>query len=137
MASGSGGAVCTGQAVLCIPARTALTRAMLSFFVRPLTVGTVSGGSFDVESLPLPVAMLDDVRPVEGWLAGVVDELGLFGTSAAAATPVGASRSGGITPPVGDGRASLLAAQATDAINAKGISRVRGEYLLIKLLRIS
>src|ERR1700746_4113834 len=81
MAPGSWGAVFTGQAVLFSPALTALTRAMLSFFVRPLMVGTVIGGSFATESLPAPLAELDAVPPgtggIAGWLAvteAMVDE---------------------------------------------------------------
>jgi hypothetical protein len=57
---GSGGAVFTGQSLFLRPAFTAITSAMLSFFVRPFTVGTVIGGSFAAaESFALPDGVLD------------------------------------------------------------------------------
>jgi len=104
---------------------------MLSFLVRPFTVGTVIGGSFDVESLPLPEVVLDAVRPV----GGAPEEVVLLATSAADATLAGDAW-GGMTSPPGVGRASLLAAQATEAISAKGKSTLIDEYLLNKLLGI-
>jgi hypothetical protein len=109
---------------------------MLSFLVRPFTVGTVIGGSFEVESLPAPVAVLDAVLLVGGGVNGVVEGLGLPATPAADATLAG-DASGGMTSPVGDGLASLAAAQAKDAISAKGMSTLMDEYLLNKLLCIS
>lgn len=107
---------------------------MLSFLVRPFTDGTVISGSFDVESVPVPVAALDSVLPVVG--KGEVDELVLPGTPAADVTWAG-DRSGGMTSPAGVGRASLAAAQATDAISAKGMSTLIEEFVLNKLLCIS
>ncbi|PYO80615.1 MAG: hypothetical protein DMD63_00800 [Gemmatimonadetes bacterium] len=104
---------------------------MLSFLVRPFTDGTVIGGSFDVESLLVPVAVLDAVRPV----AGALEEVVLPATSAADATLAGDAW-GGMTSPTGVGRASLLAAQATDVISAKGMSTLMDEYLLNQLLGI-
>ena len=41
-----------------------------------------------------------------------------------------------MTSPTGVGRASLLAAQATDVISAKGMSTLMDEYLLNQLLGI-
>ena len=62
---GSGAGVFTGQRVLFLPARMALTRAMLSFFVLPLTDGTVIGGSFGAESLATAAVVLEAVVPTE------------------------------------------------------------------------
>jgi len=59
MEPGSGGGVFTGHIVLFLPARIALTSAMLSFLVRFATEGTVMGGSFGAESFataPAPPA---------------------------------------------------------------------------------
>src|SRR2546423_13677701 len=51
---GSGcGAVFTGQSLLANPALTAATSARLSFLVRPLIVGTASGGAFGGQAFPL------------------------------------------------------------------------------------
>lgn len=134
IAPGNCGAVLTGHAVFTIPALTALTSAMLSFLVRPFTDGTVIGGSFAVESLPVPLAVLDAVTPVVVG-TGVADELVVPVTPAADATAGDAS--GGITSPPGVGRASLLAAQAREAKIAKGMSTLMDEYLLSKLRCIS
>lgn len=125
IAPASWGAVFTGQAVLLSPALTALTRAMLSFLVRPLMVGTVIGGSFAAESFPVPLAVLDAVRTA----VGAVDEL---------ATPAAEAVEGpsGMTSPAGVGRASLLA-HAMDTKNAKGMSMPVDECLLNKLRCIS
>src|SRR4029078_11907237 len=62
---GSGGAVFTGQSLFLRPPLTAITSAMLSFLLRPLTGGTVIGGSLAaVESLaPLAAPVLDAARP--------------------------------------------------------------------------
>src|SRR5438045_6611827 len=113
MACGSWGAVFTGHSLFFSPAFTALTSARLSFFVRPLIVGTVIGGSFAAESFVAPVAVLDAARPVavpvDATPAEAVDDAVVAGDASATWVP-----SGG-TSPEGDGRASLLAAQATDA----------------------
>src|SRR6476469_1739712 len=106
MAPGSWGAVLTGQAVLLSPALTALTRAMLSFLVRPLMVGTLIGGSFAAESLPVPLAELDAVPPGTGGIAGWLAATEVMVDEAAVEVPSG-SRS-----PDGVGRESLAAAQA-------------------------
>jgi hypothetical protein len=121
--------------VLSIPALTALTNAMLSLLVRPLTVGTVIGGSLAVESLP-PLAVLDAVPPVTVGIPGLVDELAVPMTLAADATVV-VDPSGAIASPAGVGRASLLAAQAREANIANGMSTLMDEYLLNKLRCIS
>src|SRR5450759_4248492 len=107
MDPGSGGGVFTGQLLFSSPAVTAFTRARLSFLVRPFTEGTVIGGSLAVESLPGLDAVLDAAFGVDG-----VDE-------AAPATPCGAATAnggpaGGISSTPGVGRASLLAAQASE-----------------------
>src|SRR3954468_7386782 len=106
MACGSWGAVFTGHSLFFSPALTALTSARLSFFVRPLIVGTVTGGSFAAESLA-PVLVLDAVTdapeaPAPAVVDGVVDAFAL-GEASATWVP-----SGG-TSPTGEGRASLLA----------------------------
>src|SRR3954464_6893893 len=127
---GSGGAVCTGQAVFFIPAFTAITRAMLSFFVRPLMVGTVIGGSLDAESWRAPDGVLDAAPrpPVVGAppIAGALEE-------AAATTRDGsvddAAFSVATLSPFGDGCASLLAAQAA-AASSERLSNATEEDLL-------
>src|SRR6185436_1125694 len=128
MAPGSWGAVFTGQAVLFSPAFTALTRAMLSFLVRPGIDGTVTGGSLGAESLPTPVAVLDAV-PVAGTVAVEAElETGVelaLGDGEASATCV---PSGG-TSPTGFGRPSLLAAQAADAAMVNAPSTLVDRYL--------
>src|SRR2546423_5053135 len=86
IACGNCGAVFTGQAVLFNPARTAFTSAMLSFLVRPLTVGTAMSGSFALGSLPLALPVLEADACVAAAV-GVVDELAT-GRTAAAATLV-------------------------------------------------
>src|SRR6476660_6111689 len=100
IAPGSCGAVFTGQAVFFNPALTALTRAMLSFLVRPLMVGTVIGGSFAAESLPVPVAVLDAVPAFTVAAVEAVDEAALVSPAEATA---GADPSGR-TSPEGFGR---------------------------------
>src|SRR5438105_7891351 len=135
IALGNCGAVFTGQAVLLSPARTAFTSAMLSFLVRPLTVGTAMGGTFAVESLPPALPALEGGSSVAAAPVREVDELAT-GRMAAAATLVG-DPAGGMTSPPGDGRASLLAAQASDASRTKGTSTLIEEYLRKKLRCIS
>ena len=71
IAAGNCGAVFTGQSVFFIPALTALTNAMLSFLVRPLTVGTVTGGSLAVESLPRPFVVVDGVAASGGYITAI------------------------------------------------------------------
>jgi len=99
----------------------AFTRARLSFFVRPFTDGTVIGGSLSAESLAAVAPVLDAV------LDAGVDE-------AAPVTPCGAvarrGPAGGSASTPGDGCASLLAAQARDAISAKEVNTGIDEYLL-------
>jgi hypothetical protein len=58
MEPGRGGGVLTGHSVLFLPARIALTSAILSFFVRFATEGTVMGGSFGTVSLATVVVAL-------------------------------------------------------------------------------
>ena len=128
MAPGSCGAVRTGQSVFSSPALTALTRAILSFLVRPFMVGTVMGGLLAAESLPVPLAVLDAATPVGDEAVGLVEELAVTLIPAAEATEA----SGGTTSPPGVGRASLLAAQAREAKMAKGTSAPMDEYLLNK-----
>src|SRR5450756_3146616 len=99
------------------PAVTAFTRARLSFLVRPFTEGTVIGGSLAVESLPGLDAVLEAVFGADG-----VDE-------AAPATPCGATAAsgepaGGISSTPGVDRASLLTAQAREAMRANEASTV-------------
>jgi len=69
-------------------------------------------------------------------IAGVVDELVLFDTSAATATLAG-DPSVGTASPDGDGCASLAAAHATEAISVNGMTAAVNEILLNKLLCIS
>src|SRR2546423_15558518 len=100
---------------------------MLSFLVRPLTVGTVMGGSFAVESLPPARPVLEVVSPGAVAAVGMVDE---FATARAAAAATLVDGSGGTTSPAGDGRASLLAAQERQARSANEVSTLEDEYLL-------
>jgi hypothetical protein len=93
----------------------AFTSAKLSFLVRPFTEGTVIGGSLAAESLP---ALKDVLEAVFG-ADGVDEEVPAtpWGAAAASAGPAGGSSS---TP--GVGRASLLAAQAREAMRANEVS---------------
>jgi hypothetical protein len=118
-APGSCGAVFTGHAVFLRPAFTAATSARLSFLVRPLMVGTITGGSFGAES----VAVLEAVED-PAVAAGAVDDAAAMG--AASATSV---TSGG-TSPAGVGPASLLAAQA---IETAKMTAFRDRYLMSKV----
>jgi hypothetical protein len=102
---GSGSCVFTGQAVLSIPALIAFTSARLSFEVRPFTEGTVIGGSLAPESFPVPDTVLDAV------LAGIGDAATATGTICGVVEAICASV--GIASPPGEGRASLVAAQAS------------------------
>src|SRR4051812_44974330 len=134
MAPGNCGAVFTGQAVLFIPALTAITSAMLSFLVRPLMVGTVIGGSLAAESLP--VAVLDVARgpPIAVAVVGAAFATGI---TVAPEEAVVDDPSVGTVSPTGVGRASLLAAHAREAISEKVMSTLMDEYLSNKLLCIS
>ena len=120
---GSWVAVFTGQAEFSSPALTAFTSARLSFFVRPFTEGTVTGGSFAVESLPALLPVLE--------AAGVVDELGEAAAGTAGTPWVVATATvdsaGGICSAPGDGRASLLAAQPSRAMTRR-LSKGMDEY---------
>src|ERR1700680_748183 len=118
MDPGSGGGVFTGQLVFCSPAVTAFTSARLSFLVRPFTEGTVIGGSLAAESLPIVDAVLEAVAGVSG--ADGVEEAAPATPCCAAAASGGPA--GGISAPPGVGRASLLAAQASEAMRANGRS---------------
>ena len=108
---GSGGAVLTGQSGFLSPAETAFTNARLSFFVRPFTDGTVTGGAFAAEFPPAVDVVLEAVLNVES-----VDEAV---TKAAAAS---GGPAGGICSVPGDGRVSLLAAHASEVASAKEMS---------------
>src|ERR1043166_858800 len=111
---GSGcGAVFTGQSLLASPALTAATSARLSFFVRPLIVGTVIGASLAAESFPVRVAVPDAVVANDGV------ELATVTGAGSAASAVGGPCCE-IASPVGDCRASFVAAHANAATNAKG-----------------
>lgn len=110
------------------PARIAFTKARLSFFVRPLTEGTVIGGSFAAESFAMVEAVVKAVLDDAGATTGVDD---------AAVTPwaeaVGTVPSGGSPSTPGAGPASLLAAQAREARRATERNTVIDEYLLNKV----
>jgi len=74
-------------------------------------VGTTTGGSFGAESFAAPVAVLEavaDPGAATGVVAAVDDALAPTGDANAIEVP-----SGG-TSPLGDGRASLLAAHAIE-----------------------
>jgi hypothetical protein len=115
--------------VFFIPTLTAFTSSRLSLLVRPLTVGTVTGGSLAAESFPMRDAVLDEVFPLEIVAPATGAEAPFDGMLALAADPVrtaacevedaAVGESLGIDSPVGDGRASLLAAQASEATSAK------------------
>jgi hypothetical protein len=94
----------------------AFTRARLSFFVRPLTDGTVIGGSLAAESFPMLEAVLEAVLDADGaGVAAGVDEAPWLIPWAEA---VGSVPSGGSASTPGAGRPSLLAAQAREPIRA-------------------
>lgn len=118
---GSGGAVLTGQSGFLSPAETAFTNARLSFFVRPFTDGTVTGGAFAAESLPAVNVVLDAVLNVES----VGEAVTAFPWAAAAAS---GGPAGGMPSIPGLGRVSLLAAQASEVASAKEMSMII-EYL--------
>lgn len=74
--------------------------------MRPFTEGTVIGGSLAAESFPTPDAVLDAV------LAGIGDDETATATVCGVDDPT-VCASGEIDSPPGEGRASLLAAQAS------------------------
>ena len=119
IAPGSCGAVRTGHAVFFRPAFTALTSARLSFFVRPLMVGTTTGGSFGAESLPATLAVLEAAPEVVDPEVVETDAIVDDATDGVA---------GGTSPP-GDGCASLAAAQARAAAAVKQMSGIIDRYL--------
>jgi hypothetical protein len=120
MDPGSGAAVLTGQRVLFIPALMALTKAMLSFLVRPGTDGTVIGGALAV-SVPEATVELDAV--VVPAPIGVVEAVATAGVELAMSGPPSVVS---CSDP-GVGRASLLAAHAnmptSPTINAEAVKR--------------
>jgi hypothetical protein len=90
-----------------------------------LIVGTVMGGSLAAESLPTPFTVLDAL--------GLVVALATIAGVGCAASAVGGP-SGEIVWPIGDGVASLLAAQANEVMTAAG--RIE-KYLLNNVELIS
>ena len=116
---GSGGGVFTGHSVLFFPARTALTRAMLSFRVRPATDGTVMGGSFGAESVAVAAAtVLAVAAGVSADMTAGVDVAAASAFSVAVAVDISGCPPGGTTSSEGVAPASLLAAQPEmDAAN--------------------
>src|SRR5256714_7755103 len=132
---GSGcGDVFTGQSLLANPALTAATSARLSFFVRPLIVGTASGGSFGAESLPVIPAVLgreaDTVDEADTNVDEVVRESDLVDANATGGSPIP------IWSPVVDGRASRPAAQPVSAAATKTSRRGVYEFVQNALSRI-
>jgi len=104
--------------VLSIPALTAFTRARLSFFVRPFTEGTVTGGSFAV-SLPAPATALGVAVPRTGEAADATGTI--CGVDEAVCTSLGTD-----SPP-GEGLESLAAAQASAVANVNEKNMPRQE----------
>jgi hypothetical protein len=129
---GSGGAVFTGHAVFARPDLTAFTRARLSFFVRPLTEGTVIGGAFAAESFPTLEAVLEAVFEAVRLSVGVDDAAGVTPWSEVAASVPAVA-----IPSVAAERASFAATQARDARRVREINTVKDEYVLNKVRCIS
>jgi hypothetical protein len=127
---GSGGAVFTGHAVFSKPALTAFTRARLSFFVRPLTEGTVIGGAFGAESVSTLEGVLEAVFGGAGPSVGVEDVAGVtpWGEAATAMNPPVEMPSAAAAE-----RVSLLATQAREARRVREINTVIDEYLSNKV----
>jgi hypothetical protein len=96
---------------------------MLSFFVRPFTDGTVTGGSFAAESFPTVEAVLEAAPDRTG-----VEEAGDTAFSWVVPAPI-TEPAGGISSTPGAGRVSLLAAQASDVARTKETSMVEEKYL--------
>jgi hypothetical protein len=119
MEPGSGATVFTGQLVFSSPALTAFTSARLSFLVRPFTEGTVIGGSLAAESFAVPGVVLEAAFDAAVAVGGVDDALPVtpWGAAVAAREP-----SGGIASTPGEGRASLLAAQASEDMSTNETS---------------
>jgi hypothetical protein len=119
MEPGSGGGVFTGQFLFFKPTVMAFTSARLSFLVRPFTEGTVIGGSFAAESFAVPGVVLEAAFDAAGAVGGVDDALPVtpWGAAVEAREP-----SGGIPSTPGAGRASLLAAQASEAASTNDTS---------------
>jgi len=100
---------------------------MLSFLVRPLTVGTVIGGSLAaVESLaPLAAPVLDAARPGPVVVADRAAAVPTAGSEALETCTAGVVEDVARIPSVGiwfsfaDGRASLLAAQPIQVAAAR------------------
>jgi len=120
MEPGNGAGVFTGQSVLFLPARMALMSAMLSFFVRFATDGTVMGGSLGAVSFaaiamaevlsPLDVGVVDPVTGAGGGGVGIaVSAASAF--SVAVAVETSGWPPGGTAPSAVVAPASLLAAQ--------------------------
>src|SRR4029077_3349000 len=89
------------------------------FFVRPFTEGTVTGGSLAEESFAVPSVVLEAAFDAMGAVGAVDDALPVtpWGAGDAARKP-----SGGIVATPGEGRASLLAAQASEAASTSDTS---------------
>src|SRR5881275_1043802 len=133
MDPGSGAAVCTGQAVFFMPALTAITRAMLSFLVRPLMVGTAIGGSAAAESLPFVAAVLDAVPRIG---APADEALGVLDATANAG-PVDEAVLASLPSwfPLADARASLPA--QPNPVASERLRSATEEYLLSRIECIS
>ena len=154
IAPGSCGAVLTGQSVFLRPAFTAATNAMLSFLVRPFMVGTVIGGSLGAESFAVLEVVLEAVTVEPAWPLVAAPETGVadavdagVGACAGVCTSVCAVELAGPAPAPGapsmaswssvaEGRASLLAAQASDAKTAT-VRSASDELLLNRVEFIS
>lgn len=145
MDPGSGAGVFTGQSVLFLPARMALMSAMLSFFVRFATEGTVMGGSFGALSTvatalervlsPLEAGVVDPVTGAGGGAGIAVSAASAFSVAVALETsggPPGGTTSSAVVAP-----ASLLAAQpAREATNPSDNSSEADLYRSIEKRRI-
>jgi hypothetical protein len=132
---GSGGAVFTGQPVVFIPSRTAFTSSRLSLLVRPFTVGTEIGRALAV-SLPVLDGVLDavvDLDPLLVLTLALEPEVLVVGapTVAVVAATLSVICVEELADKLsfGDGVASLLAAQPSDAATAKTVSAEKRENL--------
>jgi hypothetical protein len=104
--------------VLSIPALIAFTSARLSFFVRPFTEGTVTGGSLAAVSFPAPDTVLAVLVPPTGDAAATGT---ICGVDEAVCTSLGTD-----SPP-GEGLESRAAAQASAVANVKEKNMPREE----------
>jgi len=102
--------------VFSIPALIALTRARLSFRVRPFTEGTVIGGFLAAECFPAPDSVLDAV------LGRIGDSAAATGTICGVGEPAIRALVATASPPGEGGRASLVAAQASAVARVNEIS---------------